>query len=260
MASIGDLRGTLPVSRRSGRGNATRLLGIALTLLVATMAAISFPAGILPAYASEDLAPVVEKTFDHGTLIEHTISVKQGPYAAALRLSQRRQAEDSPVIASSHLAYQYRAEEGQPAMPASLFAAILADLFRALHERFGADLALESLGSGGFMGVKEIEKRSILAFADYEPWQRYLQDPQRFSQLEIHTLVKKRWEAAGVFSPATAALAPLGYTAAFSGFEKLFVIPAGKCSFYQELASSGIRESDRFPHPGSIYFTLKTKR
>lgn len=210
------------------------------------------------AQATDGSTPSIEKTFDHETLIEHTISVNRGPYRAALHLSQRRRASGSPVIASSRLTYQYRAAKGQPPMPASLFEAVLADLIRGLHERFGTDLALESLGSGGFMGVKEIEKRSILAFANYGPWQRYLQDPHRFSQLEIYTLVKKRWEASGVFSPATAAFAPLGYTATFSGFEKLFVFPAGKCSIYPELAPSGIRESDRFPHPGSISFTLTT--
>ena len=253
---IGDLRVTGPSERMAGFGKTPTALGVAVAILFTMAASVLFLADSRDAHASEGSTPAIEKTFDHATLIEHTISVNRGPYLAVLHLSQRREAEGSPVIASSNLAYQYRSEQGHPPMPASLFEAILGDLIRVLHERFGTDLALENLGSGGFMGVKEIEKRSVLAFADYEPWQRYLQDPQRFSQLEIYTLVKKRWEATGVFSPATAAFIPLGYAATFSGFEKLFVFPAGKCSFYPELASSGIRDSDRFPHPGSISFTL----
>jgi len=253
--SIEDLQVPPSKQRRVGLGKTPTALAMALAILFALVSGVLPLVGRLAVHASDDRAPTIQKTFDYETLIEHTISVTRGPYLAALHLSQRRQAENSPMIIRSNLAYQHRVNDGHPAMPASLFEPLLADLIRAMHEHFGADLALESVGSGGFMGVKEIEKRSILAFADYEPWQRYLQNPKSFSQLEIYTLVKEHWQAAGVFAPATDAFAPLGYPVSFSGFEKLFVFPAGKCSFYQELAPLGIKASDRFPYPGSISFT-----
>ena len=212
--------------------------------------------GIPGAHAADDIPVTVAKTFEYATLIEHTLTAQRGPFQAALHLRQRRLAEDSPTIIRSTLAYQYDTDEASTAMPAEVFDALLTDLTKALHEHFGSDLKLESLVSGGFLGVKAIEKRSLLAFADYQPWQRYLKNPNEFSQLEIHTLVRKKWATAGVFAPVAAALAPLGYTATFSGFEKLFVFPAEKCSFYPEMALLGIRASERFPYPGSVSFTL----
>lgn len=246
--------------KRAGLGKAPMALALAMAILWAGATAVPFLAGNLAAHASDGSTPTIEKTFEYGTVIEHTIAVERGPYLTALHLRQRRQAENSPMIASSSLAYQYRVKEGHPAMPVALFETLLADLIQAMHGRFGNDLVFESLGSGGFMGVKEIEKRSILAFADYEPWRRYLQNPTSFSQLEIYTLVKKHWQTDGVFTPAADAFAPLGYAVTFSGFEKLFVFPAGKCSFYPELALLGIKASDRFPYPGSISFTLTPKQ
>jgi len=71
--------------------------------------------------------------------------------------------------------------------------------------------------------------------------------------------VQERWELSGVFSAITDAFAPLGYDAAFSDFEKLFVFPAEKCSFYPELEDLGIHRRDRFPYPGTISFTLIPK-
>jgi len=210
--------------------------------------------------AAPNAVPVVEKTFDHGTLLEHTISTSDGPYRATLRLSQRRRAEGSPSFAHSWLSFRNESSVGQPAMPTPVFNVLLTDLIEALHGRFGSELRLESLGAAGFMGVKEIEKQSILAFADYKPWLRYLENPQEFSQMEIHTLVRDRWKAMGVFAPAAAVLAPLGYDAVFGDFEKLFVFSAEKCSFYRDLEDLGIRKTDRFPYPGTISFTLTPKR
>ena len=79
------------------------------------------------------------------------------------------------------------------------------------------------------------------------------------SQAQIYTIVQDRWKTTGVFSAITNAFAPLGYEATFSGFEKLFVFPAEKCSFYPELEDLGIHRVDRFPYPGTISFTLIPK-
>jgi hypothetical protein len=212
------------------------------------------------ARAAPNALPVIEKTFDHGTLIEHTVSASRGPYRATLRLSQRRRDEGSPSIVHSWLSFRNESSAGQPAMPTPVFEALLTDLIEALHGRFGTELRLESLGAANFMGVREIEKQSILAFADYEPWLRYLESPEKFSQMEIHNLVRERWKAMGVFAPVAAVLAPLGYDAIFSGFEKLFVFSLEKCSFYRDLEDLGIRKTDRVPYPGTISFTLTPKR
>jgi len=246
-------RGVVPArARRQWQAALFILLVPVMTLL---------PLACPPAVrAAPNAGPAIEKTFDHGTLIEHTISTSQGPYRASLRLSQRRRAEGSPAIVHSWLSFRNEPSTDQPAMPLSVFEALLTDLITALHERFGTKLSLESIGAASFMGVREIEKQSILAFADYKPWLRYLENPEGFSQMEIHALVRDRWEAMGVFAPVAAVLAPLGYDAAFASFEKLFVFPAEKCFFYPDLEDLGIRRTDRFPYPGTISFTLTPKR
>jgi hypothetical protein len=77
-----------------------------------------------------------------------------------------------------------------------------------------------------------------------------------FSQQEIYAIVRDRWTSSGVFTPVETAFASLGYRASFAGFEKLFVFPAEKCSFYPELEALGIHRSDRFPYPGTVSFNL----
>ncbi len=258
------LRGTSVDHRRSAPpslwepvgGPTARASRCVITLCLAVAFGLLGLAGPPAARAASVATVTVAKTFDHGTLIEHTISAERGPFQAALHLRQRRQAEGSPIIVRSDLDYRYDGSTGAAVMPADLFEALVADLIRAVHERFGTGLELERLDSGGFLGLKEIEKRSIMAFADFEPWQRYLLDPQAFSQVEIHTLVSERWQTAGVFAPVASAFAPLGYTLTLAGFEKLSVFPAEKCSFYLELVPFGIRGSDRFPYPGRVSFAL----
>jgi len=247
-----------PSQRVVSAGARRRWQAVLFILLVPVMALL--PLACPPVVrAAPNAGPVIEKTFDHGTLIEHTLSTSEGPYRATLRLSQRRRAEGSPAIVHSWLSFRNESSTGQPAMPISVFEALLNDLIPALHERFGTELRLESLGASSFMGVREIEKQSILAFADYKPWLRYLENPGGFSQMEIHALVRDRWKAMGVFAPVAAVLAPLGYDAIFAGFEKLFVFSAEKCFFYQDLEGLGIRRTDRFPYPGTISFTLTPK-
>jgi hypothetical protein len=211
------------------------------------------------AHAATDMPAEIEKTFDFGTLIEHTVSVQRGAHRVSLRLSQRRETEGSVSIVGAHLTFYPDTEPSTPLLTVPIFESLLADMMNALYGRFGADLKLDSLGAGSFMGIKEVEKKSILAFNGYPPWEQYLNDPGAFSQPRIYTIVQDRWKITGVFSAITDAFAPLGYEATLSGFEKLFVFPAEKCSFYPELEDLGIHRMDRFPYPGTISFTLIPK-
>ena len=213
-----------------------------------------------PAYAATDMPAEIEKTFDYGTLIEHTVSIQKGIHRVSLRLSQRREAEGSVRIGSAHLTFYPGTEPGTPLLTVPIFESLLADMMNALYGRFGTDLRLESLGAASYMGIKEVEKKGILAFSGYSPWEQYLKNPRAFSQLQIYTIVQDRWKETGVFSAITHAFAPLGYDATFSGFEKLFVFPAKKCSFYPELEDLGIRRMDKFPYPGTISFALTPKK
>jgi hypothetical protein len=208
------------------------------------------------AHAATDMPAEIEKTFDFGTLIEHTVSVQKGVHRVSLRLSQRRETEGSASIVAAHLAFTPDTEPGTPLLTVPLFESLLTDMINALYGRFGADLKLDGLSAGSFMEIREVEKKSILAFSGYAPWERYLKDPSAFSQARIYALVQDRWKMTGVFSAIADAFAPLGFEATFSGFEKLFVFPAEKCSFYPELEDLGVRRMDRFPYPGTISFTL----
>ncbi len=209
--------------------------------------------------AAGDSPPAIEKTFDVGTTVEHTVTMRKGIHRIALRLSQHRTTAGAPAIASAHLDVIPDTSPGSPLLTAPVFEALLTDMMNALHARLGADLKLTSLGAGGFMGIKALEKQSILAFNGFAPWRRYLDDPGSFSQQRIHAIVAARWRSAGVFDAVTDTFARLGYRAEFSGFEKLFVFPAEKCSFYAELEALGIGPRDRFPYPGVIAFTLAPK-
>ncbi|WP_372678495.1 hypothetical protein [Desulfosarcina sp.] len=211
------------------------------------------------AHAAPDLPAEIEKTFDLGTLIEHTVSVQRGAHRVSLRLSQRRASEDSVSIVGAHLAFYPNTEPGTPLLTVPIFESLLAEMMNALYGRFGADLKLDSLGAGSFMGIKEMEKKSILAFNGYAPWEQYLTDPDAFSQDQIYAIVQDRWKISGVFSAVTDAFAQMGYDATFSSFEKLFVFPAERCSFYPELEDLGIHRMDRFPYPGTISFSLTPK-
>jgi hypothetical protein len=140
------------------------------------------------------------------------------------------------------------------------FDAVFGELMRALRDALGPDLALESLGSGGFLGTGEMEKSSALAFRDFAPWATYLEDPTTYTQWKIHEIVLERWRDAKVFEPVVAALDRAGYEAELSGFEKLFVFRADESKIYPELEALDIPGSQRFPYPGTIAFSIKSRR
>ena len=101
------------------------------------------------AHATGDMPADIEKTFDYGTLIEHTVSVQKGIHRVSLRLSQRREAEGSTIIAGAHLTFYPGTEPGVPLLTVPIFEALLADMMNALYGRFGNTLKLEYLGPPG---------------------------------------------------------------------------------------------------------------
>lgn len=225
------------------------------------MAAISLllPALSPTAHATGDMPIKIEKTFDFGPLIEHTVTVERGLYRVSMRLIRRRESKDSLNRFGAHLTYEFATTPGTPPMTAPIFKSLLADMMEAFYGKLGTDLHLDSLSANGFMGIRDVEQKGILAFDGFAPWKAYLDDPGAFTQKEIHAIVRDRWQSSGVFETILAAFAPLGYRAVFAGFEKLFVFPAEKCSFYRHLEDFGIRKSDRFPYPGTLFFTLMPK-
>jgi hypothetical protein len=207
------------------------------------------------------LQPVqIEKTFDQGTLIAHTLKLVQPPHIVSLHVSQRRAAEGSDDIQQTYLMFRYETPEEAPPMTRTEFDALFGELMRALRDAFGPHLDLESLGSGGFLSVKEIEINSALAFRDFAPWAAYLENPTAFTQWQSHEMVLERWKAAKVFEPVVAALGRAGYDAELSGFEKLFVFKADKSKIRPELEALGIPGSQKLPYPGTIAFTIKARR
>lgn len=202
----------------------------------------------------------IEKTFDQGTLITHTLKLDRPPHTLSLYVSQRRTAEGSEDIAHTHLGFSHKTAEEAAPMTMAEFETFFAELMTALREKFGPGMAPKSLGSGDFMGVGAMEKRSALAFRDFEPWATYLENPAAFTQWKIYEIVLERWKTAKVFEPVVAALAQAGYESELSGFEKLFVFKAKESKIYPELEALGIPESQKFPYPGTIAFTIKVRK
>ncbi len=202
----------------------------------------------------------IEKNFDQGTLITHTLRLVHQTHTVSLHLSQRRTAEGSDTIAQAHLGFRHGAPEGTPPMTQAEFDIVFERLMTALGDNFGPHLDLESLISGGFLGVKEIEKNSALAFRDFAPWADYLENPTAFTQWQSHEMVLERWKAAKVFEPVVAALDRAGYEAELSGFEKLFVFKAEESKIRPELEALGIPGSQKLPYPGTIDVTIKARR
>ncbi len=202
----------------------------------------------------------IEKTFDQGTLITHTLKRVQPPHIVSLNVIQRRTAEGSDDIQQTYLRFRYETPEEVPPMTRTEFDALFGELMRALRDAFGPHLDLESLGSGGFLGVKEIEKNSALAFRDFAPWAAYLENPTAVTQWQSHEMVLERWKATKVFEPVVAALDRAGYDAELSGFEKLFVFSVDESKIRPELEALGIPGSQKFPYPGTIAFTINARR
>jgi hypothetical protein len=202
----------------------------------------------------------IEKTFDQGTLIEHTLTMVHPPHTVSLHVSQRRTAEGSETIAHTYLAFRHEAPEDAALMTRVEFETAFAQLMTAFQDAFGAGQVPDSLGSGGFLGVGEMEKNSALAFRDFASWEAYLDNPAAFTQWQIHAVVLERWKAAKVFEPVIAALARAGYVAELSGFEKLFVFKASELKTGPELQALGIPGRQKYPYPGMIAFTIKARR
>jgi len=202
----------------------------------------------------------MEKTFDHGTLIEHTLTRVSPPHTVSLRVSQRRTAESSGTIEQTDLAFGHQAPADAPSMTRAAFQALFAELMTAFQDKFGSERVPDSLVSGGFLGVAEMEINSAQAFRDFAPWAGDRDDPGATPQWQIHAIVLERWQTAGVFEPVIAALTRAGYVAELSGFEKLFVFKASELKTRSELEALGIPGGQKLPHPGTIAFTIKARR
>jgi hypothetical protein len=202
----------------------------------------------------------IEKSFDQGTLITHSLKLIHPPHTVTLHLSQRRTAQGAATIQYADLVFRHDASEAPPSMTLSEFDAFFGELMRALRDAFGPDLVLESFGSAGFLGVKEMEKNSALAFRDFAPWATYLENPTAFTQWQIHEVVLERWKATRVFAPVIAALDRAGYDAELSGFEKLFVFSVDESKIRPELQALGIPGRQKLPYPGTIAFTINARR
>lgn len=202
----------------------------------------------------------IEKTFDQGSLITHRLKVHQPPHTVLLYLNQRRAAEGSDTIMPGHLGFRYDIPEAAASMTQGEFDRVFEKLMTALRDNFGPRLDLKSLNSGGFLGVREMEKNSALAFRDFAPWAAYLENPTAFTQWQIHEIVLERWKVTGVFAPVIAALDRAGYDAELSGFEKLFVFSVDESKIRSELQALGIPGRQKFPYPGTIAFTINARR
>jgi hypothetical protein len=202
----------------------------------------------------------IEKTFDQGTLITHTLTLVNPPHTVSLNVSQRRASEGSEDIEHTYLGFRHKAPEDAPPMTQQEFERSFGALLAAFQDKFGADLVPESLGSGGFMGIGAVETSSAQAFRDFAPWETYLAKPSNYSQWQIHGIVLERWKTTNVYAPVVAALASAGYEAELSGFEKLFVFEVTKFKTHPELEVLGIPGNKKLPYPGTIAFTLKARR
>lgn len=102
------------------------LLRIVLNLNVLafflTMALVGFSDPCNPIdLATSNLPVAIEKTFDIGTLIGHTVSVQQGDHRASMRVSQRRKTAGSLAIASAHLTFYPGTPVEMPILTAAVF-------------------------------------------------------------------------------------------------------------------------------------------
>jgi hypothetical protein len=96
----------------------------------------------------------IEKTFDQGTLMTHTLKFVQPPHIVSLHVRQHRVAEGSDDIQQTYLRFRYETPEEVPPMTRTEFDALFGELMSALRDAFGPHLDLESLGSGGFLGCQ----------------------------------------------------------------------------------------------------------
>ena len=134
-----------------------RLAGIVGALLLCLL-------GFIPPAAVDASGPQpsvqIEKTFDQGTLITHTLTLVNPPHTVSLIVSQRRAAEGSEDIAHTYLGFRHKAPEEALPLTEVEFERFFGALLAAFQDKFGFDLVPESLGAGGFLGIGAVEKSS----------------------------------------------------------------------------------------------------
>lgn len=211
--------------------------------------------------ADEDISIEIVTTFDHGTLIDHRISAADSRHSVVMIFSQRRLKEGSDQISESFLSFRPQRRSDNRPLNSDEMRRFVTRVMQALHDKFGENLKLASLSASGFLNVCEIQEKHLRAFDGYKPWQVYLaSNPEQYSQSDAHQMVLQRWRQTRVYADVIRIFQSVGYTLELSGFEKLFVQRADQFGCYLNVQSSNIKPTDRFPCPGTVYFTINSRR
>lgn len=212
------------------------------------------------AAASSDVSITIEKTFDYGTLVDHRLVALGAAGSIEMRFSQRRAGPGSDRIVASYLSIRVQPRPGDKSMDRAAARKLMAEILRAMQDRFGSDLKLISLSASGFFNVREIQQDNLQAFAGYGPWLTYLahHDPHERSQHDVHQMVVDRWRQKDIYAPVIRWFETAGFSIELSGFEKLFVQRAGQFGCYRTSRIPGIQPDDRFPLPGMVHFNIST--
>lgn len=206
----------------------------------------------------ENISIEVEKTFDHGTLIDHRITAGDSDNTVVMIFSQRRRGEGSNQITESFLSFRPQRRTDNRPFRLDETRVFITKILQTLHDKFGEDLKLTSMTGSGFLNVHEIQGKNLRAFAGHAPWQAYLKaNPQQYSQHDAHKMVVHRWKQKHVYADMIRIFQSAGYTLELSGFEKLFVQRADKFGCYTQIKPTTIKPTDRFPYPGMVHFTIK---
>jgi len=200
---------------------------------------------------------VMEKTFAYGTKVDYTISLPTDPRKVRLRFSQRLKTADSNQVDYSNLSLRFELGPKKRYFSEAEQQEMVTRMMDRLHVELGHNLQLESFNSAGYLGVKEVEKKAIIAFSNFSPWQEYLANQQGMPQWQAYKMISEQWRQAKVFTYLVEIFQGLGYEARLSGFEKLFVMKVADSPFAAELEKEGVRAEQLYPAPGVISFSLR---
>jgi hypothetical protein len=233
-----------------------RLLGYGL-LLWCSMVAI----GDAGPPAEPRVAVQIKKTFDYGTLIEHTLTAAFDGHTVVAIYSQRRSAQGSNRIESAGLSYRPYASGSKP-LDQHAQQALLTEIIHRLEARFKEGLKLTYFISSGYLNAQGTVYQNLMAFHEYAPWIEYLNSPapQDIAQHKTYAMVVQRWKEKGVYADVIELFNDLGYALELEGFEKLFVQRADAFAGYAQLQPQGVLPQERFPYPGSIQFSVQKNK
>ena len=207
--------------------------------------------------ASADISIAVEKTFDHGTLIDHKITARDANNTVTVIYSQRRRHDGSDQIAKAFLTFRPQRRSDNRPHNNDEVRLLLKKILQTMHGKFGKNMKLVSMTASGFLNICEIQTNNLKAFSDHEPWRAYMKsDPKQYSQYQAHKMVVDRWRETKVYDPIIRIFASTGYTLELSGFEKLFVQRTDQFGCIPQNLPS-ITPNSRFPYPGMVHFNIR---